>query len=238
MPNGNLFTERVISMNNGERDLKLDSLIMLLSTDWFSGHWHTIGIHVNADEECTIREGCREIVKQILSGAREYWLASFSRERSEQTYSMLQEVLQRSGVTRSNLNRINRLVGEDAGHTVDSATQSLLISLTGTLLADLASSTTPKVDPSTRERLVKIWDQWNQTSINAIDFDERCLNSESRWDRHLRGVTPDLPTMLSDYVSAIIEEQDNFDILWSLITNDLSARQKDELLGWYRSAAQ
>jgi hypothetical protein len=73
--------------------MKLDELVMLLSTDWFSQNWFAIRIQADTSQRTSIREGCREIVKQILSGATQYWLRSFSQERVKETKLMLHALL-------------------------------------------------------------------------------------------------------------------------------------------------
>jgi hypothetical protein len=46
-----------------------------------------------------LKEGCREIVSQILAGAEEYWLTSFSEERKFQTRSKLDSLIQKLDIS-------------------------------------------------------------------------------------------------------------------------------------------
>jgi hypothetical protein len=43
--------------------------------------------------------------------------------------------------------------------------------------------------------------------------------------------------MLADYVSAIASDS-KFELLWGFINANLTAKQRHELLSWYRSAGQ
>ena len=63
-----------------------DDLVMLLSTDWFLPYWFVLGIGAEDERKVCVKEGCRKIVKQIMSGAREYWHVSFSEERISETH--------------------------------------------------------------------------------------------------------------------------------------------------------
>jgi hypothetical protein len=129
------------------------------------------------------------------------------------------------------------LVSDDQ-FEIDSATQWLLVSLTQKLLAGSLDDQIPKIDRTITDALVKMWDDWNQHDIDRLDIEQLCLNSNSSWDRYTRNLTPDLPTMLSDYVLAIAEEHDKFQLLWIALRNTLTLQQQDILLSWYRAAAQ
>ena len=57
---------------------ELDRLVMLLSADWFVPYWQLIGIFTDNKRKSLLRDECREIVPQIMSGATQYWYTDFS----------------------------------------------------------------------------------------------------------------------------------------------------------------
>jgi len=74
-------------------------------------------------------------------------------------------------------------------------------------------------------------------NLDEIDFTKCCLNSASTWDQYLRNATPDLPAMLAYNLSAIASDS-KFEVLWGFINVNLTAKQRYELLSWYRSRGQ
>ena len=226
----------LLGVGSRSRHMKRDSLIMLLSSNWFSSQWAAIGLSVDRRQEDELREGCRRIVMQIMNAASEYWLTSFSPQRCEVTDSMFRTVLSSVGLEESTLQRINRLVGESSRVEFDILTKTTVIELTEKLLAGVSSDDVPELDMNVRERMIAVWDKWHQQQ--GIDFDEECLSSNSDWDIYLRSLTPDLPTWLSDYVFGVVEEQDKFNLLWDFINTGLTASERNKLLLWYESAAR
>ena len=210
---------------------ELDKLVMLLSADWFFPHWHLIGIFTTDKRKSLLREGCRELVRQIMSTAKQYWETNFSEARVKDTRAMLDALLKRCELEEVNANRITGLISREDSH-VDDGTRWLLVSMTEQLLD---GSITAPLDTAIKEGLRREWHELQ--NLDEIDFEERCLNSASMWDRYLRNATPDLPAMLADYVSAIASKS-KFDVLWGFITVNLTAKQRHDLLSWYRSTGQ
>ena len=64
---------------------ELDRLVLLLSADWFFPYWDLIGIFTNNKRKSLLSEGCREIVRQIMSTATRYWHTNFSEARVKET---------------------------------------------------------------------------------------------------------------------------------------------------------
>src|SRR5712691_1758585 len=112
------------------RENRIDKLVMLLSTDWFSEYWSTIGLFLMAQKKILVQIGCREIVQQILSGAKEYWSTSFSKERIEKTISMFQSMLEHSDIEKSTRERMNELISGKEESSLDTRTAWLLRSIT------------------------------------------------------------------------------------------------------------
>ena len=82
------FFRRVCEM---KKRTHIDKLVMLLSTDWFLPYWTALGIILKEKDQRLFQMSCREIVKQILSGAylNQYFLANLSKERVDETKDCL-----------------------------------------------------------------------------------------------------------------------------------------------------
>jgi hypothetical protein len=210
---------------------KLDSTIMLLSTDWFLPYWYVIGVGLDEKKKVLFKQGCREIVKQIVSGAKEYWLSNFSDERLQRTYSMLRELIQKCGLERQVTQRILALVGEPGTPHLDEGTEWLLISLTEQLLNNSLEQGR-ELSPEIKEALAKEWNQ-GKGSGSEVNLEQLSLASESEWDNYMRGLTPDLPTSLVDYLRSVGVEA-KLELLWAVVDAKLTRDQKQELLLWYR----
>lgn len=210
---------------------ELDKLVMLLSADWFFPHWHLIGVFTEDKKKFLLREGFREMVRQIMSDTTQYWETNFSAARVKESRAMLEALLKRCDLEDVTANRITDLISREE-LPIDEGTRWLLVSMTEQLLE--GSITTP-LDTAITEVLRREWDQWQ--NLDEIDFKRCCLNSTSNWDQYLRNATPDLPTMLADYVSAIASNS-KFEVLWGFINVNLTVKQRHDLLSWYRSTGQ
>ena len=213
------------------RSYELDKLVMLLSSDWFFPYWDLIGIFTNNKRKSLLSEGCREIVRQIMSTATQYWHTNFSEARVKETRAMLDALIKRCDLEQVNANRIASLISTEDSH-VDEGTRWLIVCMTEQLLDGTA---TAPLDVAITEGLRRVGDE--RINLDEIDLKECCLNSPSTWDRYLRNATPDLPAMLADYVSAIASNSE-FELLWGFINVNLTAKQRHELLSWYRSTGQ
>lgn len=215
-----------------------DRLIMLLGTDWFFPYWNVIALDIDTAKRTILQQGCRSIVQQILSGAKEYWLTSFSEERLRKTRSMLKDLLVRSGVKQQVADRIEGLIVSRGNPQIDDGAKWLVIEATRRLVANSADVDQSRLDPAIKRAMVQVLDQWDRLDLDQIDFERLGRDSNSQWDQYIRNMTPDLPTYLSDYLKAELFVGDKFAVLWHLIETSLNSKQKEELLNWYRTAAQ
>lgn len=71
--------------------------------------------------------------------------------------------------------------------------------------------------------------------IANFDFEFANLNSPSDWDRFIRSLTPDQPSMLSDLVSVDDKIVCNLEFVWCLAAELLSDTARKELADWYRA---
>src|ERR1700730_322448 len=124
-----------------------------------------------------MQRGCREIVNQILSGAREYWLASFSDERREETRAMFKSLAKKSEAEEAVIETAEEWSGmsdEDskAGALYDTLTDGLF---SHDATAPLVGSDVSTLFAKAREKLNCI----------GVDSEELCTSSNSSWDRHM-----------------------------------------------------
>ncbi|SRR6266853_1109738 len=209
----------------------LDTLVMLLSTDWFKPHWAAIGINLDERQKGLIREGCRNIVSQILSGATEYWLAPFSDERREKTRAMFEALAKTSEAKEAVIETVEqwlKLSDEDlkAGWLFESLTEELVSDDTNHNVPELSSDLTAIVAKARAERYSP-----------EIDFKELSLSSKSSWDRYLAQLTPDLPTYLPDMLFTFSKAQ-SFKAFWISVLDKVTPEQREELTVWYRTTAK
>jgi hypothetical protein len=160
------------------RSYELDKLVMLLSADWFFPYWDLIGIFTKDKRKSLLREGCREIVRQIMSNATQYWHTNFSEARVKDTRAILDALLKRCELEEVTVNRITGLISREDS-PVDEGTRWLLVSMTEQLLD---GSITAPLDTAITEGLRREWEELQ--NLDEIDFEGSCLNSASVWDRY------------------------------------------------------
>ncbi len=212
----------------------IDRLVMLLSTDWFLRHWPSIGIAASDREAKVLQEGFRGLVKQIISGAEQYWLASFTEERLQKTSIGLDRLLRDANVQTPAALRIRQLAGDRSRAWFDHKAAWLTLEITRMLLEGAPPDETAELAPNLREILMNSY----ACSAGAqVDFEKEGLQSNSPWDRYMRALTPDLPTFLSDYVSVVILKDDEIGVFWASVCASSEHPERVEILGWYNRQA-
>jgi hypothetical protein len=73
------------------------------------------------------------------------------------------------------------------------------------------------------------------SDIANFDFEFANLNSPSDWDRFIRSLTPDQPSLLSDLISVDDQKVSNLEFVWCLAAELLSDAARKELSDWYRA---
>lgn len=205
-----------------------DKLVILLSTDWFEPYWAVIGINADPAARSSIRQGCRQIVTQILSGAESYYLISFSEERISETISRLRALAESVGaddvigVLEEGMNRSD----ED-----EKATWLWLI-LTDELLK--GNVETKPLDAEIREAIAQCREK---SAIATWEFMHICMDSKTAWDKYTRGLTPEQPTAIADYLGGFLTPRE-FEGLWARLQRRLSAQQRAALVAWYRDTGR
>ena len=80
---------------------------------------------------------------------------------------------------------------------------------------------------------------WCSDGLDDVDFEQLCLKSTDPWDTYIRSLTPDLPTMLFDYLSELVGAiDDRFLSLWARIVKTMPAEDISRIRGSYLEAAR
>lgn len=150
----------------------MDKLVMLLSTDWFKPYWSSIGVEVDGAPKTSIQQGCREIVRQILSGAKSYYLASFSDDRKNKTRAML-ESLARQAQAEAVLRAV-----EEWTKMSDEELKAAWIytTLTDDLFSREIREGDPKLDPAITAIVTSAQKKYD---LAPFEFLEKCESSET-----------------------------------------------------------
>ena len=217
------------------KSARLDKTVMLLSADWFMPSWSAIGLSFDGGKKILLQEGSREIVKQIMAGAQQYWLIDFSPARVAVTRAKLQALLDRAAIGPISSGTFATLIGEEEPTGIDEGDQWLVVSITEQQLD--GSLPEHPLSPPLQQLLNGVQVRWNQHGLNSDGFDQACMSSTSAWDQYLRNCTPDIPSMLSDYASSLVS-QIKFYVLWQTVNSGVPSQQRGELFDWYRAVAR
>src|SRR6266542_299640 len=95
-------------------DTMVDHAAMLLSTDWFAPYWTVIGLEADKQKQC-LQNGCREIVRQVVGEARDYYLIDFSHDRIERTRNDLRLLVRNCKLGEAAAIRVEELVANKSG---------------------------------------------------------------------------------------------------------------------------
>lgn len=208
----------------------LDKLVMLLSTDWFKFYWYTIGIDVDEPTKTSIQQGCREIVKQILSGAKSYFHISFAEERKNNTRAMVESLAEKSGA-RPVLRAIDDWVKMS---DEDLKAAWIYTSLTEDLLSGDFRKGDPTLDPAIITIMAGAQMKYD---LAPFEFLEKCESSNTSWDQYTRELTGELPTALADDLAAVLTAR-RFETFWNSLRDKLTGVQREQLVAWYREVAK
>ena len=195
---------------------------MLLSTDWFFPYWPIIGI-IAGDERGCFQQGCREIFRELIAGARDYYSISFSVGRIEATGRAVQILARKCRFSPQACQRIDELCTPNVSRD-DKQTIAWMFS---TLLDELLGD--QQLDETTQAVLLRAQEHF------AFDFEtleQCCAQSQTEWDAYIRQLTPDLPTTLSDFVSVGLVPEAQLDF----VLQQLDRIQRSVLLNHYRTA--
>jgi len=213
-------------------DCPIDNVVLLLSTDWFMGYWHLIGLEASENVRKNVQAECRQIVSQIMGGASGLYERSYEERRQLETVRLLREALNKSNVGDTFSARMEDILYGPVANDKDKKAAGFLGWRTEDIQRGKYTAAECWLSP---ELTRKISENWLATTVNVPGFEALNLASTSKWDVYIRSLTPDLPTMLSDFVSAAIIRPWHFVMFWTSI--DLTGDERSELRGWYKYIA-
>src|SRR5687767_515870 len=129
---------------------RIDQISMLLSTDWFAGKWHLLGIQSDLLRCQKMQQSCRGIVDEIFGDERDYWQVSFDGARIERTRKRFFDAADECCVDAQDIERFKRIL-EDSDWEMKEA--SLLENLTRLLNSHLDDETLGNLPRSLAQKL-------------------------------------------------------------------------------------
>lgn len=204
-------------------DTTADYVAMLLSTDWFFPYWPMIGLEVG-DERACFKEGCREIVKELMAGAEQYYDVAFTADHLAATRHSMLGLARQCNFSSKATQRIDELCTPKVKHNEMQTTAWMFrMILMKELLYD------EQLDANIRELLLRAHEQF---ASDNVALERCCVQSSTEWDIYTRSLTPDLPACLSDFVSVALIPEAQLDFVFRRLSGD----QRSALLNEYRAA--
>jgi hypothetical protein len=211
---------------------KADILAMLLSSDWFFEKWWLLGLHASPNEKRQLQKLCRQIVKQILGDAKQYWLVSFSEERKSVTSRMLFGAVSSCGLADSFAARIRELADGKGKRESKKNFDVLFSATTEALIARPPQALPTSVIESVEHN-------WRIPVSEELDSIETLAErSRTPWDTRMRSLTPDLPAYLPDWVVTICNQTSQCRKFWNSLVDSLSSADRTTLIQWYVAEAR
>jgi hypothetical protein len=222
--------------------LQMRHFIMLLSTDWFWPFWSEIGLDVDTATKLKIREGCREIVRDVIAhvAADEIsdfecidWSPAGESEAKLRFERLLESLKAKPAVSAVAENWIAENHEDHMGAT-------LMLRLFTHELIEAAETEVHSVpDFSIR---AKVADAIMEYEIDPSQFEDIAMKSATTWDSYVRSLfeaIPDEvpPTALATYLQPNVRIH-RAKVLWNRVRDRLSANQQNDLLSWYRAMAK
>ena len=210
-----------------------DKIAMLLSTDWFLDQWNEMGMISDSNARIAMQAKCREIVEQIFEGATDYWQVSFEDVRIRSTQSLLLAATRECKLEACDVELLMRIVNQTPAEVDEANSISLLESLTQLLLSGGGDEEAALPGGL----VVSIEKSFSYPTMERADIVVRCLNSDTDWDKKIRGLTPDLPDLLGDFFLSLYKQMHHFRQYWVAVVEKISTEERLLLLEWYRVAA-
>lgn len=224
-----------------QRVKTIDYLVMLLSTDWFLEYWPLIGIGAPKAKKTLLQLGCRPIVTQIHTfqgkEVKDHISISYLPERILETRNQFSNLLAScdldeetriatlSGLQRKRYSKTQLIVFED---------------ITKLLVENYFDDVEPKLDPFIKQLVADAWKYTQSLAseepfspYDEVDLNYLSLESETPWDRYICSLTPEIPDNLANTISGDVTTVPALECTWCLVSENVKAYQKKELLDWY-----
>ena len=194
---------------------------MLLSTDWFLPHWSIIGIDPGSNA-IALQQTCRNIVRDLIGEASDYYLISFTEQRIAATREALLRATVECSLPPGGAMRVEQICTPNPHRDEQHKTAWVLLDLVGPeLLQD------QHLEPALRTALNGA-KQWFKFDTEILE--RQCIESRTEWDSYIRDLTPEQPSALFDFVAAglVVEAQ------FAFVLNQLTTTQQNSLLALCR----
>jgi hypothetical protein len=204
-----------------------DSLIMLLSTDWFLPYWAEIGIKTSEEKKSCVQQGCRKIVAQILGDNESKFMSDFSDERMRETEARLLALIQNCGAElelSETCKEWANLSNQERNAAWNCARSNSQLRL------GAVSENGPVLDTSIRSEVGRIWEQYH---VEAYAFRDICLHSKTDWDMYAQ-IAWNGPTVLVGQLQSVLQYR-RLREFWNQLRQRLTVQQLDQLVSWYRA---
>jgi hypothetical protein len=213
---------------------KFDEYLMLLSADWFLPHWERLSLIFDPKQKAQIQLAAQDTVREFMQGADIYWNTSFEEARLQRTQVGFVERLKKGGIQVAGIDRLLAVLDE-AGKVGDREVETT-IWLFG-MISEMweqgdAGVSSASLDAQVAQ-ILKGELETRRDQAAQIDFEPIALSSKTPWDMELRGLTPDLPTFVSDFANVHFQVGDEFKLLWCGMASKLNPEQRKSLLDWY-----
>lgn len=206
--------------------MKIDELVLILSTDWFLPYWNEIGIQLSLPKRIAVQQGCREIGFHILGGAEDYFHCDHSSERKRETSFKFRELLQELEVALDFQDTYSKW--SSLSHQELAASFSFAF-VTLEVVRGHQKDATTTLDGAV---LTAIQEAWIEPERNAEAYLDLCWKSMTDWDAHARNVMGS-PTALSSTLKSVFRHQ-RFMAFSARLRSKLTKSQREHLAGWYR----
>jgi hypothetical protein len=213
----------------------IDKVAMLLSADWFAPYWLAVGLVVTPEEQSLGQRAARAVVRNLMKGVEVYWSVDFSDRRVSATQSDLLAGLRSSGIDARVIDQISAVMRKQAENDRSVSTSLWLF---GALCDQLcAASVDARLDRNLVRVVRALWQGSKNNSVGRIELENALRASNTSWDRYLCGLTPDLPTYLSDSAAALFVNRERFQRFWASLYWMVPQRERRALLGWLEMEA-
>jgi hypothetical protein len=203
-----------------------DKLIMLLSSDWFFGSWESMALELNDRVGLQLKVKCRDIVKQILGSATQYWLTSFAEDRTARTHSLFLQLLRDLEVPEAFRQQVEQWLQTSYEDILASGVHYYY---TLDLVEKIESGECP-IASSHAHAIADLWNAFSQETPEETSL------SRTQWDRYLAELTPDLPTYLWETAVGCIRYL-QLRLFWKALRQQLPESELAVLENWYRRVA-
>jgi hypothetical protein len=212
----------------------IDQIVFLLSADWFMEKWYLLGMNSDLPTREAMKQKCRTIACELLDGTSDYWLVSFDNIRLERTYRDFFSATIDCKMDVSDVEILRQIADQTPVEITEFENTTLLKSLTELLVSHPGT----EVDENLSTNIIETaTSTYAATRIIDVDFVTLCLSSKTDWDVKLRNLTSGLPEYLADFATDICEQRHHFVRFWALLVEQISEKERKNLLQWYQKTA-